>query len=50
MIVLDRFCFMVEGMRKEWEETERGEKRTVELFNIFDQETGSLRNMAIVVQ
>lgn len=53
---------MCEGLRHEWEEgggaggegeEEEGEKekkRRVELVNVFDQATGSLRNLALVVR
>lgn len=46
-LIIDRFAMMIEGMKGSWE---RKEGRKVELFNLFDQETGSLRNTAIVVK
>ncbi|GAA5982873.1 hypothetical protein JCM11641_002613 [Rhodosporidiobolus odoratus] len=55
--VVDRFCFLCEGLRREWEETAAAddghgeeEKRRVEMVNVFDQATGSLRNLAVVVR
>ncbi|GAA5863568.1 hypothetical protein JCM8547_007287 [Rhodosporidiobolus lusitaniae] len=56
LCVLDRFAFLCEGMRQEWEEqdgvkNEMGrKKRRVEVVNVFDQATNSLRNLAIVVR
>jgi hypothetical protein len=47
LIVLDRFAFLVEGLKGEGAQS--GERR-VELVNLFEQATGSLRNLALVVR
>lgn len=49
MLVLDRWVYLVEGLARagEWQ-GEGG--RTVELVSLFDQRTGSLRNLAMVVR
>lgn len=41
LVVLDRWAFVAEGLE---------EGRRVELVNLFEQATGSLRNLAIVVR
>lgn len=60
LLVLDRWCRLVEGLAEqgEWSEqiggVAQGERkkqgRRVELINLFDQRTGSLRNLALVVR
>ncbi|GAA5917796.1 hypothetical protein JCM6882_004548 [Rhodosporidiobolus microsporus] len=57
LCVVDRFAFLCEGLRHEWEAEEGGQeeekkqkKRRVEVVNVFDQATGSLRNLALVVR
>ncbi|GAA5830005.1 hypothetical protein JCM11251_006842 [Rhodosporidiobolus azoricus] len=61
LCVVDRFAFLCEGLRHEWAEEGAGDqdgedgsgkkrKRRVELVNVFDQGTGSLRNLALVVR
>ncbi|GAA5945680.1 hypothetical protein JCM3775_000009 [Rhodotorula graminis] len=52
LCVLDRFAYLVEGMRDDgggamgaWTS-----ERRVEVVNLFDQATGSLRNLALVVR
>lgn len=48
-LLLDRFAFLVERLETEGKEAV-GDSRRVELVNLFDQATGSLRNVAIVVR
>lgn len=47
LIVLDRFCFLVEELD---DEGRRDLSLSVELRNLFNQSTGSLRNLALVVR
>ncbi|BGP51750.1 hypothetical protein JCM10450v2_007700 [Rhodotorula kratochvilovae] len=49
LCVLDRFAYLVEGLASagEWD---GGDGRRVEVVNLFDQATGSLRNLALVVR
>ncbi|KAK4049258.1 hypothetical protein OIV83_004194 [Microbotryomycetes sp. JL201] len=51
LCVLDRFAYLVEGTRHDCD-SEFGSEQgpTVELINLFDQQTGSLRNLALVVR
>ncbi|GAA5958326.1 hypothetical protein JCM3765_004793 [Sporobolomyces pararoseus] len=48
LVVLDRYLLLVEGLYQDKMREEDG--RTVEMVNIFDQATGSLRNIALVVR
>ncbi|GAA5871877.1 hypothetical protein JCM16303_000905 [Sporobolomyces ruberrimus] len=55
LVVLDRYLLLVEGLyRKEKEKGDsiesRERRRRVDMVNIFDQATGSLRNIALVVR
>lgn len=52
LLIIDRFAMMIERVKGSWERRirEGEQERKVELFNLFDQETGSLRNTAIVVK
>ncbi|KAK4705456.1 hypothetical protein P7C70_g752, partial [Phenoliferia sp. Uapishka_3] len=51
LFLLDRFAFLVEGLGKGDESNaESKDDRRVELVNLFDQATGSLRNVALVVR
>ncbi|GAA5906081.1 uncharacterized protein JCM6883_002545 [Sporobolomyces salmoneus] len=51
LVVLDRYLLLVEGLYgTEEEDKQEGEGRKVEMVNIFDQATGSLRNIALVVR
>ncbi|GAA6017773.1 hypothetical protein JCM10207_000495 [Rhodosporidiobolus poonsookiae] len=50
LCVLDRFTFLCEGLRQEWEDEREGPRRRVEVVNVFEQKTGSLRNLALVVR
>ena len=49
LLVLDRWVYLVEGLREAGEWERGGEGRRVELVNLFEQSTGSLRNLALVV-
>lgn len=49
LVVLDRYLLLVEGLYQDRVRLEEG-GRTVEMVNIFDQATGSLRNIALVVR
>ncbi|KAM0755498.1 hypothetical protein T439DRAFT_375853 [Meredithblackwellia eburnea MCA 4105] len=49
MLLLDRFAFLVERLYKS-EDDLPVDRRRVELVNLFDQATGSLRNVAFVVR
>ncbi|BGP35417.1 hypothetical protein JCM10296v2_007255 [Rhodotorula toruloides] len=48
LCVLDRFAYLCEGLRDAAGPDEL--RRRVEIVNIFDQATGSLRNIALVVR
>ncbi|BGP27703.1 splicing factor u2af-associated protein 2 [Rhodotorula toruloides] len=48
LCVLDRFAYLCEGLREAAGSDEM--RRRVEVVNIFDQATGSLRNVALVVR
>ncbi|BGO95678.1 hypothetical protein NBRC10512_007376 [Rhodotorula toruloides] len=48
LCVLDRFAYLCEGLRDAAGSSEM--RRRVEVVNIFDQATGSLRNVALVVR
>jgi hypothetical protein len=50
LAVLDRYLLLVEGLYGQEGGTEGGKGRKVEMVNIFDQSTGSLRNIALVVR
>ena len=50
LVVLDRYLLLLEGLYGvELEEVEAKRQR-VEMVNLFDQSTGSLRNIALVVR
>lgn len=53
LVVLDRYLLLLEGLYgvdlKEKEE-EEAKRQRVEMVNLFDQSTGSLRNIALVVR
>lgn len=50
LCVLDRFAYLCEGLEEHLEGPGRAEARRVELVNLFEQATGSLRNLALVVR
>lgn len=50
LMVLDRWVYLVEGLHGAGEWERLGEGRRVELVNLFEQSTGSLRNLALVVR
>jgi len=50
LVVLDRYLLLVEGLYRGVEGEAGAERRKVEMVNIFDQATGSLRNIALVVR
>lgn len=50
LLLLDRFAFVVEGLGLDKVEDGVGREGTVELINLFDQASGSMRNVAIVVR
>jgi hypothetical protein len=49
LCILDRFAFLCEGLEA-CDGEEGWSQRRVEIVNLFEQATGSLRNMAIVVR
>lgn len=49
LCILDRFAFLCEGLDREGAAETLG-GRTVEIVNLFEQSTGSLRNLALVVR
>lgn len=49
LCILDRFAFLCEGLEA-CDGDEGSSPRRVEIVNLFEQATGSLRNMAIVVR
>ncbi|POY75484.1 hypothetical protein BMF94_1386 [Rhodotorula taiwanensis] len=50
LCVLDRFALLCEGLEGEWDGEAKSTRRRVELVNLFEQATGSLRNLALVVR
>ncbi|BGP20211.1 hypothetical protein JCM10213v2_008348 [Rhodosporidiobolus nylandii] len=52
LCVVDRFAYLCEGLADEWTGADAGERRRrkVEVVNVFEQSTGSLRNLALVVR
>lgn len=51
LVTLDRYIYCIEQMRAVWETKEGGwDGRRIQLVNLFEQATGSLRNLAIVVR
>ncbi|GAA5930183.1 uncharacterized protein JCM15063_004737 [Sporobolomyces koalae] len=52
LVVLDRFLLLVEGLTDPTRSAAGSEegRRRVEMVNLFDQATGSLRNIALVVR
>ncbi|GAA6048690.1 hypothetical protein JCM3770_002023 [Rhodotorula araucariae] len=50
LCVLDRFAYLVEGLAGAGEWGADAVGRQVEVVNLFDQATGSLRNLALVVR
>ncbi|SCZ90057.1 BZ3500_MvSof-1268-A1-R1_Chr1-3g01749 [Microbotryum saponariae] len=53
LLVLDRFAFLVERLGEVEQEQEQGSSRrslVLELRNLFDQSSGSVRNMALVLR
>ncbi|GAA6034718.1 hypothetical protein JCM8097_001136 [Rhodosporidiobolus ruineniae] len=57
LCVVDRFAYLCEGLRHEWEEDAEEEeeggrktRRRVEVVNVFDQAKDSPRNLALVVR
>ncbi|GAA5871608.1 hypothetical protein JCM3774_006310 [Rhodotorula dairenensis] len=50
LCILDRFAFLCEGLEARGPGDAAREERRVEIVNLFEQATGSLRNLAIVVR
>lgn len=52
LLLLDRYAFLVEQLEVARAARSEGSEdpRRVELVNLFDQATGSLRNVALVVR
>lgn len=52
LVVLDRYLLLCEGLypARAEAQVDGGKQRQVEMVNIFDQATGSLRNIALVVR